>query len=105
MDARLLQRMQELKDLGGIIGLATWDQETYMPRKADTARAAQLSTLQGLYHERLVDPHVGEWLTAAKPAGPDEQAMVRVLQHERDRAVKVPSRLVKELAEAQSLGL
>ncbi len=31
----LLTRMQELKDLGGLIGLATWDQETYLPPKAE----------------------------------------------------------------------
>ncbi len=105
MDARLLMRMQELKDLGGVIGLATWDQETYLPVKAGNARAAQLSTLQGLYHERLIDPALGDWLSQAKGLVPDEQAMVRVLLHERDRAVKVPSRLVKELAEAQSLAI
>jgi carboxypeptidase Taq len=104
MDARLFQRMQELKDLSGLIGLATWDQETYMPRKADEARASQLSTLNGLYHERLVDPALGDWLASARGLPADEQAMVRVLTHERDRAVKVPARLVKELAEAQGLG-
>ncbi|MBL8958089.1 MAG: carboxypeptidase M32, partial [Myxococcaceae bacterium] len=102
MDQRLLQRMQELRDLGGVIGLATWDQETYLPRKAEGARASQLATLQGLYHERLVEPALGDWLASAKGLVGDEQAMVRVLTHERDRAVKVPARLVKELAEAQS---
>ncbi len=105
MDQRLLQRMQELKDLGGVIGLATWDQETYLPRKAEAARASQLATLQGLYHERLIDPALGDWLQSARGLPADEQAMVRVLTHERDRAVKVPARLVKELAEVQSLGI
>ena len=94
--------MQELRDLGGVIGLATWDQETYLPRKAEGARASQLATLQGLYHERLVEPALGDWLGEARSLSGDEGAMVRVLAHERDRAVKVPARLVKELAEAQS---
>jgi carboxypeptidase Taq len=97
--------MQELRDLQGVIGLATWDQETYLPRKAESARASQLATLQGLYHERLVEPALGDWLHASKTHSTDEQAMVRVLTHERDRAVKVPARLVKELAEAQSLAI
>ncbi|MBK7862982.1 MAG: carboxypeptidase M32 [Archangiaceae bacterium] len=105
MDQRLLQRMQELKDLAGVIGLATWDQETYLPRKAEGARASQLATLQGLYHERLVEPALGDWLQSARGLPLDEQAMVRVLTEERDRAVKVPARLVKELAEAQSLAI
>lgn len=108
---QLLARMQELRDLSGVIGLATWDQETFMPKKADGARASQLSTLQGLYHERLVDPAVGDWLHAvATPDGEkalsnDQRAMVRVFRRERDRAVKVPKRLVTELATAQSQAL
>ena len=47
----LLARMQELRDLGGLIGLATWDQETYLPPKGAESRAFQLSTLQGIHHE------------------------------------------------------
>ena len=101
----LLSRMQELKDLGGVIGLATWDQETYMPPKAHEARASQLATLQGLYHERLVDPRLGDLLAKVRGASGDELAMMRVLGQERDRAVKVPARLVKELADAQSQAL
>ncbi|MFZ5443804.1 MAG: carboxypeptidase M32 [Myxococcota bacterium] len=105
MNPNLLTRMQELRDLSGVVGLASWDQETYLPKKGEPGRAAQLATLQGLYHERLVDPRLGDWLADAKPATPDEEAMVRVLTRERDRAVKIPGRLVKALAEAQSLAL
>lgn len=108
MDTWLLSRMQELKDLQGLIGLATWDQETYLPAKAGPARAHQLSTLQGIHHERLVDPRLGDALArAATEAGlsDDERAMVTVLQREREREVRVPAALVRALAEAQSHGL
>ncbi len=105
MNEKLRARMQELRDLQGVIGLASWDQETYLPKKADAARAAQLATLEGLYHERLVDPALGDWLEAAKPEDADEAAMVRVLRKERDRAVKVPGALVKAIAEAQGAAL
>ena len=104
----LLVRMQELRDLGGLIGLATWDQETYLPSKGAESRAFQLSTIQGIHHERLVDPRLGEllsWATAYKGLTDDQRAMARVLTHERDRAVKVPKALVQALAEAQSRGL
>jgi carboxypeptidase Taq len=101
MNEHLRARMEELRDLAGVVGLASWDQETYLPKKAEAARASQLATLQGLYHERLVDPRLGDWLAAASPATDDEAAMVRVLARERDRAVKVPGALVKALAEAQ----
>ena len=105
MNENLFSRMQELRDLSGVIGLASWDQETYLPKKAEGGRAAQLGTMQALYHERLVDPRLGEWLADAKPSTPDEVAMVRILSKERDRAVKVPARLVKALAQAQSHAL
>ncbi len=105
MNQHLFARMQELRDLSGVIGLASWDQETYLPKKGEAGRAAQLATLQGLYHERLTDPRLGDWLADAKPATADETAMVRVLSKERDRAVKIPAALVKALAEAQSLAL
>lgn len=105
MNSDLFARMQELRDLAGVVGLASWDQETYLPKKGEPGRAAQLGTLQGLYHERLVDPRLGDWLGDAKPANADEEAMVRVLKKERDRAVKIPAALVKALAEAQSLAL
>ncbi|QRN99320.1 carboxypeptidase M32 [Archangium violaceum] len=104
----LLVRMQELRDLGGLIGLATWDQETYLPSKGAESRAFQLSTIQGIHHERLVDPRLGEllsWAMANKGLTDDQRAMARVLTHERDRAVKVPKALVQALAEAQSRGL
>jgi carboxypeptidase Taq len=104
----LLARMRELRDLGGLIALATWDQETYLPPKAADSRAHQLSTLQGIHHERLVDPWLGELLAwAAEHPGltDDQRAMARVLTHERDREVKVPKKLVQALAEAQSRGL
>ena len=103
----LRARMHELKDLGGILGLMTWDQETYLPSKAGAARAAQLATLQGLYHQRLVAPEVGDWLEQAERTenDPATRAMLKVFRRERDHAVRVPESLVRALAEAQSVGL
>ncbi len=103
----LLARMHELKDLSGLIGLATWDEQTYLPPKGEDARSHQLAAIQGLFHERLVDPALGELLERSKlgPLEDDQRAMVRVLSRERDRSVRVPQSLVRALAEAQSRGL
>jgi len=100
----LRARMHELKDLGGILGLMSWDQETYLPSRAGPARAAQLATLQGLYHQRLVAPEVGDWLERAERTrlDPDTREMLKVFRRERDHAVRVPESLVRALAEAQS---
>ncbi|WP_373048652.1 carboxypeptidase M32 [Vulgatibacter sp.] len=101
----LLRRMGELRDFGGVVGLLTWDQETFMPQRSADGRAAQLAAMQALIHERVVDPRLGELLVAAAADGgldEDRAAMVRNLGRERDRAVKVPPALVRELAQAQS---
>ena len=112
MDTWLRSRMHELSDLHGVINLAAWDREVYLPSKAAPARAQQLSTLHALHHERLVDPRLGDALAHAAGPGagagsmtPDEQAMVRVLTRERERAVRVPARLVTALAAAQGEGI
>ena len=103
--AELTQRMQELKDLAGVIGILGWDQETFMPSKAGEARAFHLSAMQGLYHERLTAEPLGEAILAAAARddlSPEQRAMVRNLRLERDRAVRVPAALVRTLAEEQS---
>ncbi|WP_404369742.1 carboxypeptidase M32 [Corallococcus coralloides] len=112
MDSWLRARMHELNDLNSVINLASWDREVYLPSKGGAARAQQMATVQALHHERLVDPRLGEALARAGEGGPDfaaltpdERAMVRVLTRERDRAVRLPARLVTALAEAQGEGL
>jgi len=101
----LLHRMGELRDFAGVVGLLTWDQETFMPAGSAGGRAAQLAAMQALVHERTIDPRLGELLAAAAAeAGLDETraAMVRNLSRERERAVRVPAALVRDLAETQS---
>lgn len=101
---RLLPKMQELRDLSGVVGLATWDQETYMPSKTATARAEQVGTLQSIIHERLVEKELGDLLdqAAADPKlTADQKQMVAVLKRERDREVKIPAPLVRAIAEQQ----
>jgi carboxypeptidase Taq len=105
MRESLMTRISELRDLQGAIGLLNWDQETYLPRRGDEARSAQLATLQSIYHERLSDGWLGEEMEACAANSSDEQAMLRVLAWERNRALRIPARLVKAVSEAQSAGL
>lgn len=101
----LVRRMGELRDFAGVVGLLTWDQETFMPAGSAGSRASQLSAMQALVHERVIDPRLGELLAAAAAdtsADEDRTAMVRNLTRERERAVRVPADLVRELAVTQS---
>src|SRR5207244_11521311 len=94
----LLERMNEIKDLDGILGLLSWDEETYAPPGARVQRGTQTGTLEGIRHQRIVDPALGDLIetAASDPSLPiPSQAMVRRLKRRRDLATKVPEPLVK----------
>jgi carboxypeptidase Taq len=102
------RRMQELIDLGGVAGVIGWDQQVMMPPKGAEMRAHQSTALASLLHERVVDPAFGEAIDEAQAEGDalDEaqRASLREARRDRDRAVKVPADLVRELAMAESEG-
>jgi carboxypeptidase Taq len=111
--ARLIELDREVGLLGHIAALLSWDQETYMPAKAVDERSEQIAYVESLAHDRLVAPELGDLLaalgsTTAAPLGdgslePRERAYLRVLRRDYDRAAKLPSSLVAELARATSL--
>jgi carboxypeptidase Taq len=100
--------MAEIRDLGSVVALLSWDQETYMPPKGLAARAEQLATLQGLQHDRLSAPELGDIIATLESTGPDEpvkKAQLREVKFERERATRIPTDLVKEIARAQARAL
>jgi carboxypeptidase Taq len=106
----VIARTADLRALQGALTLLAWDQETYLPPKGAEARGEQLAALQGLYHEKLTAPELGDLLARAEADLPRdgearEAAALRALRFDRDRAVKVPGRLVRELAKLQSKAL
>jgi len=106
-----------------------WDQETYLPPDGVEDRAEQLAVLEGLAHEKLVHPEVGDLLdklgvgenaaasgdanntanvraSNTTNAGQGAEAMadfLRVLRRDYDRAVKLPADFVRECARAEGL--
>jgi carboxypeptidase Taq len=100
-------RMHELKDLDGVLGILSWDEETYAPPKGRIARGDQTSTVESIRHQRLVDPKLGELIDSlsAKSLGPAQSTCVQRMKRQRDLAVKVPESLVKETAIARSASL
>ena len=105
---RLLDLYREIHDLGGIMGLLEGDQEVVMPPRGVAGRARQQATVAGLQHDLMVAPELGNLLDEAAAALPESddpwpRANLRELKRRRDRAVKVPRRLVAELAEEGSL--
>jgi carboxypeptidase Taq len=96
-------------DLRAAAAVLGWDQETYMPRGAIEARAAQLGTLGRLAHELFVADETAALLAVAQTEAEgmgydsDEASLVRVAQRDLEKATKLPSDLVAELARASSM--
>ena len=108
----LLQRSKEIALYNSAASVLSWDQETYMPTKAGAYRAEQLGQFAGLTHRLGTGPEVGDWIKACEdhlPPSQDEEehslraANVREWRRDYDRATKLPSRLVEDLAKTTSL--
>lgn len=106
---RLEEHMAEYADLHSALALLNWDQETYMPRGGAEGRGRQLRTLSGLAHRHFTDASVGRLLDALESRRdelqPLQQRAVAVLRRDYEREIRVPESLVRELAEAQSVGM
>jgi len=55
----LVEKLEEISRLGGVMSTLHWDQEVIMPSGAAKARAKQISALAGVIHEKATDPRLG----------------------------------------------
>ena len=105
----LVRRCKEVSLLGSCASVLGWDRETNMPTKGIGHRAAQLSLLSGMVHERIVDPKIGELLAQAEGTDlvADPLAVpavnVREMRRAYDRATKLPKELVVERTRVTTL--
>jgi len=112
----LTTRLSEIQRINSAASLLSWDQETYMPAGGGEARAEQISTLQGIAHQKLispeteqllaawVDPQTGEIRDSPGEAW-DEPArsLLREVWRDYSRAKKLPSDFVMTLSRECSL--
>lgn len=105
----LRERLAAIADLNAAQAVLGWDQETYMPPAGVEARSYQLATLGRIAHEMFTADEVGELLVDAEGEASgvdpdsDDARLLRVTRRDFDRATRLPSRLVAELARATSL--
>ncbi len=99
----LMAHQRQTEALASIAGRLGWDQETMMPRGAAEQRGEEMAALESVLHARRIDPRIGDWLEAAKPADPVAKATLRHIRHSYDRATKVPADLATELARTTSV--
>ncbi|MBY0484474.1 carboxypeptidase M32 [Nitrosomonas sp.] len=105
----LVQKLEEITYLSGVMSTLGWDQEVMMPPGAGEARAKQIAALAGVIHERMTDSALGECLSKLKEKDFDalselERCNIREALHSYELETKVSKRLVQELAELSSRG-
>jgi len=105
----LKEHLARISDLRAAEAVLSWDQETYMPPGGAAARAEQLATLERLAHEFFTSEEIGNLLEALEPYvkdldyDSDEASLIRVTKRDYEKAVRIPSELVAELAREASL--
>jgi carboxypeptidase Taq len=105
---QLSERAREVYLVRSVEAVLGWDFETYLPPKAVTYRADQLSYLEAKAHALFTAPCVGEWINAAEQSGYDpgseEAANLREWRRAYDRATKIPVSLVEEFEKVRTVG-
>ncbi len=106
--AKLKKHLATTSDLEQIGALLNWDQNTYMPAGAATARGQQMATLGRLVHERRLEPSLTDYLDELDARSFDEDsddaALLRVTRRDVAMARKIPSDFLEEFTRLQSEG-
>ena len=108
--AQLLAEMRETAVLHSANATLGWDQEVMMPPAAAGLRGEQAALLSQLEHERRTSARIGELIAACEAdpalmADPVEAANVRGFRRDYDIATRLPTELVREVAEVTTLAM
>ncbi|UCD66042.1 MAG: carboxypeptidase M32 [Deltaproteobacteria bacterium] len=102
-------RATELTNLNNILALLQWDQEVMLPSGGADGRAAQLSVLSTITHQKITEPSLGELLQKLSDSqddlSPGDKALMRVLKREYDKNTKLPEKFVADFARLTSESL
>ena len=103
----LLSKVKRINNLSAASMLLSWDQQVMMPDEGTPARSQQLSALSAVEHELLTDDDVGDLLDEleSRELEPDQEAVVREVRRDYDRAVSVPTELVERISQKTSEAL
>ena len=101
---KFTERIEEFRALRGIMGLLSWDQETYMPPSGITHRSQQTATLSALLHDKVVDPRWGDLLNELDTSveSPVQKSAVKKALRNHNRSACIPRSLVEEFSKVRS---
>ncbi len=101
--------LEEIYDLNKAGAVLNWDLQTYMPPGGAEDRGNQLATLGCLAHQRLTRAETGQLVNDLAPLAAqldpasDTACLLRVVKHDYDKAVRVPSEKVAEFIRVTTL--
>ena len=105
---RLRTELREAELFSSAAAVLSWDQETLLPPRGTALRAEQIALLSGAAHERRTAPALLDALSEceadpALTADARVAANLRELRRDVDRLSRLPSSLVREVAETTTL--
>jgi carboxypeptidase Taq len=105
---KLAERSRRVAFFSSVGSLLHWDQQTFQPPAAGAYRASQIAALETMSHELWTAGEVGDWLNACEQqdttaASTQHKGNLREWRKSYDRATKLPTSLVEELARCSAL--
>jgi len=103
---KLRTELREIGTLGTVSALVGWDEQVMLKPGGTEFRSQQGALLARMIHERFTSKQLGDWigeLEGSTPENEDARVILRELRHDYDRATKLPSSLVEELARTTTL--
>lgn len=101
---KLVELVKEAGIHESIAELLDWDEEVTMPAGAIERKALEKGVHAAVSHRLATSDEIGKLIKAVerKKLNAEQQAMVREIKFDYDRAINVPEELVKEMAETST---
>ncbi|MFB6189980.1 MAG: carboxypeptidase M32 [Candidatus Nanohaloarchaea archaeon] len=99
-----MRTVEELGNVNEIRSVLHWDQEVQMPEEGVKARSRQLSTLARIEHRTLASDELHDHVEQLEreELDRDQEAVLREVKREHERAREVPVELLQDIAEKES---
>jgi len=104
----LIKEIGEVEIMSQIGSLLSWDQEVMMPENGGALRAEQLAWVSKAIHEKITDQKIGDMLDKLESETDHDEiqdANIRLIREQYNKATKKPSWFVEELARHNSKSL
>jgi len=104
---QFLDHVTRMTNVQNAAGILNWDQQVMMPDAGTPARSQQTAALSTVHHEMLTSDELADYLDEleATDLEPEQEAVVREVRREHERATRVPGDLVEEISATTSNAL